>query len=366
MAPAGVADDLTWGILWKAVKMEVKDQNPGMDVKSDAFMKKVSDRFDDVVDQTQVVDSFLHRSQMMRSTNGAVKMATAFMAEPTKSFNLMRTAIAEMTEAQKKYGNNSEQYKKARNMTFRAAGALAVTGVITALAASPIDAWRDNDEDKTWGEKFMERFWANVGENLNPLGQIPYVKDVVSMIQGSDPDRMDIAGISTLIDAVQQAVKYAQGDGNKTLYGVVKGLVRGFSQVSGIPAYNVLRTVETTYNALAKEPLDTLALTKKKALSRLDRAAKENDEKLVQKYIQYLSDEYVKKRDAELEAGEKKEDAEKKAKSSIMSAATGYFKPLYQAGDTAEKIRIKNLLYKISVDGKQLYKDYNWKKWEEE
>lgn len=366
MAPAGVADDLTWGILWKAVKMEVKDQNPGMDMKSDAFMKKVSDRFDDVVDQTQVVDSFLHRSQMMRSTNGAVKMATAFMAEPTKSFNLMRTAIAEMTEAQKKYGNNSEQYKKARNMTFRAAGALAVTGVITALAASPIDAWRDNDEDKTWGEKFMEQFWANVGDNLNPLGQIPYVKDVVSMIQGSDPDRMDIAGISTLIDAVQQAVKYAQGDGNKTLYGVVKGLVRGFSQVSGIPAYNALRTVETTYNALAKEPLDTSAITKKKALSRLDRAAKENDEKLVQKYVQYLSDEYVKKRDAELEAGEKKKDAEKKAKSSIMSAATGYFKPLYQAGDTAEKIRIKNLLYKISVDGKQLYKDYNWKKWEEE
>lgn len=366
MAPAGVADDLTWGILWKAVKMEVEDQNPGMDVKSDAFMKKVSDRFDDVVDQTQVVDSFLHRSQMMRSANGAVKMATAFMAEPTKSFNLMRTAIAEMTEAQKKYGNNSEQYKKARNMTFRAAGALAVTGVITALAASPIDAWRDNDEDKTWGEKFMEQFWANVGDNLNPLGQIPYVKDVVSMIQGSDPDRMDIAGISTLIDAVQQAVKYAQGDGNKTLYGVVKGLVRGFSQVSGIPAYNALRTVETTYNALAKEPLDTSVLTKKKALSRLDKAAKENDEKLMQKYLQYLSDEYVKKRDSELEAGEKKEDAEKKAKSAIMSAATGYFKPLYQAGDKAEKIRIKNLLYKISVDGKQLYKDYNWKKWEEE
>lgn len=366
MAPAGVADDLTWGILWKAVKMEVKDQNPGMDVKSDAFMKKVSDRFDDVVDQTQVVDSFLHRSQMMRSTNGAVKMATAFMAEPTKSFNLMRTAIAEMAEAQKTYGNNSEQYKKARSMTFRAAGALVVTGVITALAASPIDAWRDNDEDKTWGEKFMEQFWANVGDNLNPLGQIPYVKDVVSMIQGSDPDRMDIAGISTLIDAVQQAVKYAQGDGNKTLYGVVKGLVRGFSQVSGIPAYNALRTVETTYNALAKEPLDTSALTKKKALSRLDRAAKENDEKLMQKYIQYLSDEYVKKRDAELEAGEKKEDAEKKAKSSIMSAATGYFKPLYQAGDKAEKIRIKNLLYKISVDGKQLYNDYDWKKWEKE
>lgn len=147
---------------------------------------------------------------------------------------------------------------------------------------------------------------------------------------------------------------------------MVKGLVRGFSQVSGIPAYNALRTVETTYNALAKEPLDTSVLTKKKALSRLDKAAKENDEKLMQKYLQYLSDEYVKKRDSELEAGEKKEDAEKKAKSAIMSAATGYFKPLYQAGDKAEKIRIKNLLYKISVDGKQLYKDYNWKKWEEE
>ena len=53
------------------------------------LLKWLRTALSEIVDQTQVVDSVLHRSQIMRSQDKLVQMATAFMAEPTKSYNLL-------------------------------------------------------------------------------------------------------------------------------------------------------------------------------------------------------------------------------------------------------------------------------------
>ena len=84
MAPAGWADDVTWGFLYTAVEKEQRALLKGKKVSAEEFRKAVNDRFDDMVDNTQVVDSVLHRSQYMRSTDRLNKIQTAFMAEPTK------------------------------------------------------------------------------------------------------------------------------------------------------------------------------------------------------------------------------------------------------------------------------------------
>lgn len=368
MWAAGKADDITWGVLWNAVKAEVQDQNPGIDVKSEEYLKLVQDRFDDVVDQTQVVDTVLHRSQIMRSSNGAVKMATSFMAEPTKSFNLLRTRMTEvaasMYQDKLRGVKNSKATKAARKDLARSVVSLGLTAVATSAASAIIDGVRDDDDDKDYLEKWMDSFVANMADNTNIFGQIPYVKEVFSMVQGYDSERMDMAGISNLITSAQEAYKYANGDSKKTMYGVIKGVVRGLSQVLGVPAYNTLREIESIHNAVAKEPWDTKKLTKKTALARLDKAAQNGDEDLQKKYLQYLSDEYDKKKEQELANGKKAEDAAKAARSALMNSVTSYFKPLYQAGNTQEKIRIKNLIFKIGVDGKQLYKNYDWKSWD--
>ena len=44
------------------------------------FYKKVAERFDYVIDRSQVVDSVFHRTQSMRSTNSFAKASTAFMS----------------------------------------------------------------------------------------------------------------------------------------------------------------------------------------------------------------------------------------------------------------------------------------------
>jgi hypothetical protein len=65
---------------------------------------------------------------------------------------------------------------------------------------------------------------------------------------------------------------------------------------------------------------------------------------------------------------EGKEDAAKKAKSSLKSSITAYLKPLYQAAKTqAEKNRIKSLALRVYVGGQQLYNGYDFERyWGEE
>lgn len=344
---AGKADDITWGFLWNAVKEEVKDKNKDIDTSSEEYIKLVSKRFDEVIDQTQVVDTVLHRSQIMRSENGAVKMAVAFMSEPTKSYNLMHSAVRKTVE------NNTKENRKE---VAKRATVYALTGVMTAVAASFVDAFRDDDEEKEWAEKYVENLWKNVGDNLNPISDIPYLKELASFWEGYDSSRTDMAGINSLMTAVQQAIKYAQGESKKTLYGIIKGIVRGLSQTTGIPMYNAMRDVESLIEQITFAPIDENKITSKTVRIRLLKAMNQENEKQLQKYLAWYEEQYQKK------IGDGKTD--KEAKSDLKKSITEQFKEIYQNSTTAEKIKIKNLLLKIKAGGQQLYKDYDWSSWD--
>lgn len=338
MWAAGTADDITWGTLWNAVKLEVADKNKDIDTDSEEYMKLVNRRFNEVIDKTQVVDSVLHRSQIMRSKDGAVKMATAFMAEPTKTYNLLRNAML--------YGDTKTK--------VRTVAACTATAVVTAAVASVADAFRDDDEEKAWGEKWVENFKANTIDGINPLNNIPYVKEITSFMDGYDSERMDMAGVSSLITGIQQAYKYAKGDSKKTLYGVLKSLARGISQVSGVPAYNVLRELETLANQFVD--IDTNKPTGSTVRIRLLNAMKNNNETQIKKWLEWYDEEYQKK----IDAGK----TSKEAMSAMKSSIANQYKEIYQKSTTADKIKIKQLLLRIRVGNRQLFNGYDWSSWD--
>ncbi|MDD6871382.1 MAG: hypothetical protein PUD68_00895, partial [Clostridiales bacterium] len=95
-APAGMADDLGWACIWQAVKRETEAEHPNIEVGGDAYWNIVRNRFEDVCIRTQVVDTVLTRSQLMRSKSQLMKSVTAFMSEPTKNYNLIRNAVSDM------------------------------------------------------------------------------------------------------------------------------------------------------------------------------------------------------------------------------------------------------------------------------
>lgn len=254
-APAGAADAVTWGKLWNACEWATAREHQSLTKGSEAFYRQTAKLFAEVIDQTQVVDGVLQRSNIMRSSNAVVKQATSFMGEPIMSLNLLMRAYDQV-----RYEQNSQKRGKAIKTMGRAATALVVTNVVNALAQSLIDAMRDDDEDKKYWERFRaaftgisgdeetpwEKAWnaimeGNVGSNMNPLGQIPFVKDALSIMQGYDVSRTEMEIVSDLIQAGQTAIQSADGQGKRTRAYALKGLLAAGAKMFGIPASNLTR-----------------------------------------------------------------------------------------------------------------------------
>lgn len=266
-APAGAADAVTWGKLWNACEWATAREHQGLTKGSEAFYRQTAKLFAEVIDQTQVVDGVLQRSNIMRSSNAVVKQATSFMGEPIMSLNLLMRAYDQV-----RYEQNSQKRGKAIKTMGRAATALVVTNVVNALAQSLIDAMRDDDEDKKYWERFRaaftgisgdeetpwEKAWnaimeGNVGSNMNPLGQIPFVKDALSIMQGYDVSRTEMEIVSDLIQAGQTAIQSADGQGKRTRAYALNRLLAAGAKMFGIPASNLARDMWVLARSAAVE-----------------------------------------------------------------------------------------------------------------
>ena len=251
---AGKADEITWGYLWNCAERKVQKES-NLDVGTDAFYAEVNRRFTEMIDATQVVDGVLQRSQVMRSSNAWNKMATAFMGEPTMSFNVMMRAVDQFL-----YESDGSKRGKAVGKILRGASALLVTAAVNGVMKSLIDAVRDDDKDKDFWDRFIAAFSGvdgtesnafqrvfnimfsgNVIGDVNPLMQLPYVKDVISVMQGYDVSRMDMDAVSELVDCGKNVMNALQGDSNKTLAYTLEKLAAKIADLSGISVNNITR-----------------------------------------------------------------------------------------------------------------------------
>ena len=231
MAPA-LADELTWAYIWSAVKREVAATTK-FPAGSEAFLKKAGERFTEVIVDTQVYDSVLSRSAMMRSKDTGMKMATAFMAEPTTSINMIANALVQGKRGNVAYARN-------------AIGAVVGSMILNSILVSFVYAARDDDEEKTYAEKYIGTLASEVIDSLNPLDLIPFVKDIVSIVRGYDVERSDMAVISDLWSAFENL-----SSDKKSAYDKVKGFVGAVTQVFGLPIKNIWRDAEAMYNVVS-------------------------------------------------------------------------------------------------------------------
>ena len=231
------ADELTWAHIWNACVHEAKTD---FHLTGEAAYQKAGERFSEVVDRTQVYDSVFSRSGMMRSSDNAMKMATAFMAEPTTSLNMLVDAVYQV-----KNGNAPKSYGA------RVVGSLVAAAALNAILQSVVTAARDDDDDKTYLEVYLGQLLPNMWSNLNPSGQIPMLKDVVSIFQGYDVSRADMNLFADLYDAVQAMDSDTISTGQK-----INRLAGALSAFVGLPYKNVARDVQSVFNVIHKATLD--------------------------------------------------------------------------------------------------------------
>lgn len=261
---AGKADAVTWGAIWNACEWTVMNEG-GYEKGSDAFFSRVAQVFTEVIDQSQVVDGIMQRTQIMRDANGLTKQATAFMGEPLKTLNMFMRAYDAW-----RFEQNTPKRSAAMKKMTRTIGAVLVTDVVNALVQSLVDAARDDDKDKGYWARYLEKLTgvtgdkeqdtflnvllgSNLWDNADPLGRIPYAKDIKSLMQGFTVSRMDADAAGDFINAAQLFIRSAQGEGKKTPLYAAKQLLTAGSKIFGISVANVGRDVWAIARSIAQE-----------------------------------------------------------------------------------------------------------------
>ena len=194
-----VADKIAWIEIWNACKRETVATHKDLAPNSEEFMKIVGDRFTEVIRATQVYDSMFSKSPMLKSKNLAVQYLVSFMNEPNTTANMVEKAVRDAMKGDWKTG-------------ARTAGAVVSSIIFNNVLKSIIYAMRDDDEDETYIEKYIEALTSGMLSDFNPISYVPVAKDVMSAMQGYDVERPDMAIITDAIDAVQSAIKNATKD----------------------------------------------------------------------------------------------------------------------------------------------------------
>ena len=83
----------------------------------------------------------------------------------------------------------------------------------------------------------------NFAQNVNPMGMVPYLRDVLSILQGYDVELMDLAAVTGLVQAARGMQKALNGEGRYTVIGAGANLVAELSRVVGLPVPTVKRDV---------------------------------------------------------------------------------------------------------------------------
>lgn len=268
MKPAGVADAVTWGALSICCKKQILKEHKGIDINSKEFRTLHEDLMNEIIRDTQVCDSIIYRTAGARSANGFNAMEFSFMSEPLKTVNLFLKSADKLLNVELTTAERKIEQKKLLKRTV----AVGATAVVNKLIVSLfIDAWRDKDEENNYFERVFKNFFGlednfkdkSVSSNLVSVGKtatggllnyIPYLNDVMSIIDGYDVERLDMSALSTLVKNTKRLVNWgvqkAQGDEpTNNGYYVVSSFINGVAQTFGIPLTNIQKDTNATIRA---------------------------------------------------------------------------------------------------------------------
>lgn len=259
-------DELAFTMIWEAVKREVAAES-GLTRGTEAYFRRCGERFTEVIDQTQVVDSIFQRTELA-TEKGLARLWTSFMSEPFKQYNMLWRAGWDLKEAWR--SGNKAAIKRARNQMIRTSASVVLSSVAAAAAKSLISAMRDDDDEKkekdengktvTVGVRgFGEKYWDAFGPNLmdNATGLLPLVGNWLgSFITGETYNSSMDSALLDSITRMWQAL--GKGDYEMAWY---RGL-QVVSNATGLGLGNAYRDGKALFTTLVKTlQRDTLAGT---------------------------------------------------------------------------------------------------------
>ena len=247
-------DEFAWKRLWYAAEKKV-EATTDLKKGTEEYYKSAADIFNDIIDKTQVVDSVLNRTDAMKSKSGLTKLTTSFMSEPSKTYNMVYRAYSDFKRGK---GNSGE--------LLGVMSAYVLNAALTAAFASVVSAMRSREKEKKYGERWLDAFVGDFTDNINPIGYIPFAKDVVEIAVNTALKKWnngsnDLATkpISEAVKAVSNLAEIMDEDSKLSKWGnfyKATNILDGF----GIPISNTLRDMGALYDTLIYDVLDDVNL----------------------------------------------------------------------------------------------------------
>ena len=252
---AEIGDAITWGCLWNACEYEVAATGK-YTVGTEEFNQAVGKKLREVVYATQVVDSTLTRSQLMRSKRGMAQEAAAFMSEPTLSANMLMDAVYQFNAEKRRTGNAKAAWNKTGKYVGKAIAVYAIGQMAAALLESLWDAWRD-DEDEEFSEKYLDALVENLALDLVPFNKIPILSDVFEAVLAMfdvgfySSDKMSTTWLTQAVSAADAWKDVLSGNSSTTIYNALYKTVRAASSYYGVAFSGAMREVVAAWNNIA-------------------------------------------------------------------------------------------------------------------
>ena len=332
----GLADETTLGLLFKACQIELINSGKTKGMSREEIFKAAGELLDEVIAKTQVVDSTVTRSQIMRSGGLFTKNATNFMSEPTVSYNqLLRSTFAMQHDLRSGMKFKDATAKNGRQIK-KALLSYTATSIAAAVMETIFAGLRDKEDDELLEDlaKIPKNFAVKFAENMIPINKIPLIKEVWSTVlntllkKQSYSDNAEYEGVNSAIEAAGAVVKLLNQKGAtwEQVYSTIKDSLKAFSYLSGLPIYNAVRDIESIWNSIgARITGFTLDM---KETSASEQIKKSYDKKDFSSTVNNLIEEKFEKLKKE-KPNASSEDLSKEAKSSVKSSATHFFKEEY-------------------------------------
>lgn len=266
LAWAESADKLTWAAIWCSCKEEVLLR--GMKYGDPGFFDAVTKLFDEVIYRTQVVDCILTKNEYMRDSSFIPRFTSSFMSEPITTASMVMSTMDKYQMDLQKGLSKQEAWQRNKKAIGVTVGIYSAGSILNAALQAVMDAFRDDDEYETYGEKYWEAFKGNLVDELIPLNKIPIISDAYEIVKelvgvvtdyfwdyeiyGNAPETITGQLTDKGFKAVEILCQKLSGeDTGYTWYALIRNLLQVASGLSGLPMANFVREVVTFWNNTA-------------------------------------------------------------------------------------------------------------------
>lgn len=242
-------DEKTWGLLWNACEFEVRATHKNLKVGSKEFYDVVAKRLREVIYKTQVVDSPLTKSDVMRSPDGLAKSITMFASENTVAYNMVSEAFVKANLDKRKYGKK-EAWKRNHKNIRKNLLAYTFTSMVTSLLQTAVSAFRDDDDEEKDFEEYLKLWLTNFALDWAIVGKIPYIKEIINYAQGYSSSRVDTMGLENAVLTVTNLIKAVSGESESASRRTIEYALKTLSNWFGVAAYNQYRDLMASLDTL--------------------------------------------------------------------------------------------------------------------